>query len=220
MPTATLCSVISALLCLAVAVQDEQLQRGFLGLGLVNSQDPPGLKVISLYPAGPAEAAGLRPDDIITQHGERALRFENDREASGAFAEVAEGDLVEVVYRRNGTRFRLSMKAIAMPGEIQARSEIFLAETDLKEGFEELRRLIAEDNTLVLTRVEDHVILRRAGSTTGSVAHRGLLAALKTFPQVRAALAATRSGEEVHVKFHQDQPTGAIGASLIHRTAR
>ena len=92
------------------AAMPEPARPGWLGLGfsyhLANeSSSHNWLFVERLAPGGPAERAGLKPQDVITAIDGKALKFENDQAAIAFFGSMKPGQvLVVTVTRSSGVR--------------------------------------------------------------------------------------------------------------------
>jgi S1-C subfamily serine protease len=106
--------------------QHGRVIRGYMGLlpdDLTNAErsmrgidGSMGILLIEVYDGGPAEAAGLRVDDVILEmNGEPVY---SSRQALLISASTAPGDTVEVVGLRNGERFSVTVTAVERPEEI------------------------------------------------------------------------------------------------------
>ena len=73
----------------------------FLGVGVANSTDPAGVRVVNVVASGPAAGAGLQRGDVITAvDGKAVANMAALRAAVGAHQP---GDDVKVTYTRNGS---------------------------------------------------------------------------------------------------------------------
>ncbi len=73
----------------------------FLGVGVANSTDPAGVRVMTVVASGPASGAGLRRGDVITAIDGTAVTTETALRR--AIAAHDPGDDVKVTYTRSGT---------------------------------------------------------------------------------------------------------------------
>jgi hypothetical protein len=78
-----------------------------------------GLRVVSVSPGGPAEAAGLKANDVITSINGKALHSEDAHEAHHelfrAMRELKPDDQVAVEYQRDGKVGKAQIKAGKLP---------------------------------------------------------------------------------------------------------
>ncbi len=72
----------------------------FLGVGVANSTDPAGVRVMTVVASGPASGAGLQRGDVITAVDGTAVTTETGLRR--AIAAHQPGDDVKVTYTRNG----------------------------------------------------------------------------------------------------------------------
>lgn len=78
----------------------QKVSHPYLGVSVTRSDDG-GAVVGSVTPGSPAEKAGLRPGDVITKFGGKAI---NDSDALVAAVQGSKvGDRAEITYLRNGT---------------------------------------------------------------------------------------------------------------------
>jgi C-terminal processing protease CtpA/Prc len=79
----------------------------YLGTVPDMSENPGGVRLTGVRAGSPAETAGLKGDDIITQIGETAV---TDLQAmTKALRQHKPGDVVEIRYLREGTEQRVSV---------------------------------------------------------------------------------------------------------------
>jgi membrane-associated protease RseP (regulator of RpoE activity) len=99
---------------------------GYLGL-IADDADTSGrgLQVITVRPGSPAEAAGLRANDLLVEIDRRPLRTLDD--LSAALTTRAAGESVAITFERGGSRqivtARLSNRATAEPADAIAPLE-------------------------------------------------------------------------------------------------
>ncbi len=82
-------------------------------LGVQGSDDPAGCRVVVAVPGSPAEHAGLRPGDIITQAGEYSVRDFRDLVRVVRLKKV--GDKIPVVYLRDGETYQVEATLARRP---------------------------------------------------------------------------------------------------------
>src|SRR5512145_1396291 len=84
------------------------MQRAMLGINLGPSQSElaDGVAIASVSPGGPAEDAGLKAGDVITEINGKALKRDGEDSARGklltAMRDVKPGEKVSLAYRRDG----------------------------------------------------------------------------------------------------------------------
>lgn len=97
---------------------------GWLGLGYTyhETRGPAGrvvwLFVQQIVPAGPAEKAGLKPQDVITGINGKPLPFRGEIDALNYFSGVKPGERFEFEVRRGATRRTLTVVAVHAPPNI------------------------------------------------------------------------------------------------------
>lgn len=96
------------------------VSRAWLGLTLAAPAGS-GADVIGVRPGGPADRAGLRTGDVVTEIRGRELR--NDRDLAEAVKDLAVHETVDVRYRRNGKVLSALVKAVDVPVPGAARPE-------------------------------------------------------------------------------------------------
>jgi hypothetical protein len=78
-----------------------------------------GLRIVSVSPGGPADAAGLKANDVITSINGKALRSDDTHEAHHelfrAMRELKPDDQVAVEYQRDGKPAKTQIKAGKLP---------------------------------------------------------------------------------------------------------
>jgi hypothetical protein len=84
----------------------EMVPRGFLGLDAV--EDDKGVTVKSVLPKGPADRAGVKPGDHITEFKERTVRELND--VRRYLAKLKPGDSTKVLVDRDGKEQEITIK--------------------------------------------------------------------------------------------------------------
>lgn len=87
------------------------VQRAWLGIQPANWQG--GVLVASVVPGSPAQLAGLRPGDVITQVQNRPAVVPLD--VSAAVDALVPGDTLELQYKRGGTTQTADIKLMARP---------------------------------------------------------------------------------------------------------
>jgi putative serine protease PepD len=83
----------------AAAREGSTLQHAYLGVGIVDTSGGAGLGTI--VPGGPADRAGLKTGDVVTQVGSEKIA--NGDDLAAAVAGLAPGDKVTVKVTRNGS---------------------------------------------------------------------------------------------------------------------
>ena len=86
-------------------------QRAWLGVQLANWQG--GVLVASVVPGSPAQAAGLRPGDVVTQVQNRPAVVPLD--VSSAVDALVPGDTLQLQYKRAGATQTADVKLTARP---------------------------------------------------------------------------------------------------------
>jgi S1-C subfamily serine protease len=115
----------TALLLAAMAVAHPQ--SGWLGIGFTyNVSNAPSGRMVWLFvqqlaPGGPAERAGLKPQDVITAINGRLLWFNQEAEALRYFSEVRSGDRVALKVKRGSSTFTITVVAGNVPPDIAER---------------------------------------------------------------------------------------------------
>ena len=82
--------------------------RAFLGIQVANADGGQGAAVYSVSAGGPADQAGLRPNDVITAIGGRAVV--DQASLASALAALQPGRTVRIDVMRDGTATALSVK--------------------------------------------------------------------------------------------------------------
>jgi S1-C subfamily serine protease len=115
--------VLLAITQLVVAAPQPAGGPGWLGLGFTYEAggtprgSQPFLFVRQLAPAGPAEAAGVRPQDVITAIDGRPIRFRSTAEAVSYLHRLRRGDVVALTIRRQQKTLTIRVKAGPVPQE-------------------------------------------------------------------------------------------------------
>jgi len=104
---------------------NEQLYNAYVGIGIMIEMTDEGVKIVSVTEGGPAEAAGLRADDVITEVEGQPIS-ELGLEGTKALIRGEEGTTVRVTVRRGPQVLELDV----------LRAEIItpVAEAELLEG--------------------------------------------------------------------------------------
>ncbi|MEO6260730.1 MAG: PDZ domain-containing protein [Thermoanaerobaculia bacterium] len=115
----------TALFLAAMAVAHPQ--SGWLGIGFTfNVTKAPSGRTVWLFvqqlaPGGPADRAGLRPQDVITAINGRPLWFSQGAEALRYFSEVRLGDRIALKVKRSSSTFTITVVAGKVPPDIAER---------------------------------------------------------------------------------------------------
>ncbi|HEY0142528.1 MAG TPA: PDZ domain-containing protein [Thermoanaerobaculia bacterium] len=94
---------------------------GWIGLGYTYHRPDPGkpgwLHVQRLAPRGPAESAGLRPQDVITAIDGKPLRFAKDEEVLSFFGSLKVHQQLTFTVVRQQKTLTIKVKAVSLPPE-------------------------------------------------------------------------------------------------------
>ncbi len=114
--------------CLSGAAGAQEQAKGFLGAQLqdVTKQEadalgwesPRGAKLVKPVPGGPAEAQGLKPDDILVSLD--GVEIENVKAFVETVAKKAAGTEIKLAILRAGREKRLALKLGARPAQFAA----------------------------------------------------------------------------------------------------
>jgi putative serine protease PepD len=88
-------------------VAGKVVQHAYLGVSIAASDAPVGVRLAQIVPGGPADRAGLQPDDVITKLDGTELRTTND--LSSFIDEHEPGDEVRATYSRDGETATLTV---------------------------------------------------------------------------------------------------------------
>jgi S1-C subfamily serine protease len=99
-------------------------QPGWLGLGFTYEQGPtsggkPFLYVLQLAPSGPAQAAGMKPRDVITAINGRPVWFRTTAEAVDFFHRLRGRDSLVLTVRRQQRILTIRVAAVPLPREYE-----------------------------------------------------------------------------------------------------
>jgi S1-C subfamily serine protease len=93
---------------------------GWLGIGFTYEAGTEGkegwLHVRHVLAGSPAEAAGIKPQDLIVAVNGKPPRFKSSAEAKHSLSSLRPGDRVTFVVARAGTRRTVKVTAAPMPG--------------------------------------------------------------------------------------------------------
>ncbi len=104
----------TVLLSPAQAARPKASTPGWLGLGFVLHRDPPRkpwLHIQRVAVGGPAEQAGLRPQDVVVQINGKDIPFASDTAALDYFAARVAGEKIVFTVARPNGRVRLTLRA-------------------------------------------------------------------------------------------------------------
>ena len=101
-------------------MENGRVIRGYIGLvpddltdserSAMGIEGNAGILLVEAFAGGPADAAGLRPGDVILEmNGEPVF---SQRQALLISASTSPGDIVDIVALRDGQRFETSVTAI------------------------------------------------------------------------------------------------------------
>lgn len=110
----------AATLSPAQAARPKSSTPGWLGLGFVLHRDPPRkpwLHIQRVAAGGPAEQAGLRPQDVVVQINDKDINFASDTAALDYFAARVAGEKIIFTVARPKGRVRLTLRAISRSPE-------------------------------------------------------------------------------------------------------
>ena len=124
-------------------------ERGYLGFqGKVLK--PGELTITWVNPEGPAFAAGLKKDDVITAFDDEAFTFADEFELRDHLAWIQVGAQVRLDVMRDGRALKLSFKAADLPRNVR---EKMAEQQKMRLGWRVLERLAREgDGKLHLTK--------------------------------------------------------------------
>lgn len=97
---------------------------GWIGLGYTyhrpDAAKPGWLHVQRLAPRGPAEGAGIRPQDVITAIDGKPLRFTKDEDVLAMFGNLKPNQQLTFTVVRQQKMLTIKVRAIEMPAEAYA----------------------------------------------------------------------------------------------------
>ena|ERR1041385_8224575 len=117
-------NVVLAVLVTLTAATTPPRPPGWLGLGYTyHVTNAPAGRIVWLFvqqtaPGGPAERAGLKPQDVITAINGRPLWFSNDVDALNFFGGVKLGQTFVMQVKRGKTLRNVSVTAGKVPPDI------------------------------------------------------------------------------------------------------
>jgi len=130
--------------------------RGFFGFTF--DMETEGVRVRSIVPGGAAEAASLRPGDLVLSLGDRALAGLTHLQMHDLVAPYRVGDRVPLEVAREDRVFSVTLTLGPTPPEYRTSSEAqarFHAALFENEGLEQFFGLVRRSSVLVLRRGED-----------------------------------------------------------------
>jgi membrane-associated protease RseP (regulator of RpoE activity) len=95
---------------------EQSSQPAWLGVQLLGA--PTGALVAEVVPGSPADAAGLRPGDVITEIQGRSV--DSPVNVTNAIAVLAPGETVDLKFQRGPRTYTASAKLAARPARIQS----------------------------------------------------------------------------------------------------
>lgn len=111
----------SALLLVFLTAAATASPPGWIGLGYTyhrtDAAKPGWLHVQRLAPGGPAQSAGLRPQDVITAIDGKPLRFATDAAVLAFFRQLRTNQQLTFTVVRQQKTLTIRVKAIAPPAE-------------------------------------------------------------------------------------------------------
>ena len=115
--------IFCLLVCPAFARQEKQPTtrpaRGWLGCKLAPNEDGPGIVIKEVIEKSPAQAAGLKEDDIITKINGQAI--ENIQTFVGEMRQAKPGDEVKFTITRAGAEKDIAVKLGEAPPSTQEK---------------------------------------------------------------------------------------------------
>ena len=111
--------MICLLAALSTYAAGTERRPGWLGIGFTYQAGAEGkdgwLHIRHVLAASPAEAAGIRPQDLIVAINGKPPRFTSSVEAMRSLASLRPGDRVTLAVMRAGTRRTVKVTAALMP---------------------------------------------------------------------------------------------------------
>jgi S1-C subfamily serine protease len=165
-------TILAAILALAPAAAGPEEEEGaWLGVAVVADEDAPGggVLVAHVLPGGPAQEAGLEPEDLIRSVGGSPVALYDD--LSAALAALRPGQLVPVGVVRAGQELVLEVELgerqtralyYLDPGRLVPLERELLNEEALAHSLEAMRRAVASQKELA---ERYRAQWRRAGET-------------------------------------------------------
>ena len=199
----------------AEAETAEVAARGFLGFHFAYRASLEVLEVLALYPEGPAEKAGLRVGDRVTEVNGVRFRFTSELELNEAFDWIRPGETVELTVERGGGVETLALVASELPESIRRRKDEKREVLRQIEGNETLARLLAGDGELIFEKLADGTLRATAEGIEGSVDEEALGLLRRRHTDVDQRLGAMRPGDRLRLRITQDP-----GAGVTIRWAR
>ena len=202
---------------LGIAIQDvtDELASSF------GVREREGVLVADVMRGGPAEAAGLRPGDVIVELSGTRIREVPDLQRR--VAAVAPGQTVAVGIVRDQTPQRLSVRIGEMPAE---EPQVAAADPE-PEGFGLQIEALAPDTAerlglsfsqgLLVTDVAGGGPADRAGLRRGDVILEVDRQRVHDAPALQRALAAVPAGRSVLVRVHRPGAGGRIQYLVLER---
>ena len=202
-------------------MRGETIERGYLGVGIQTLTDDirdslgleasvKGAFIGQITPGGPAERAGLQPEDIIVSLDGRAVETSTDLTRQVARAKV--GDSLRLGVLREGRRITINLRAARRPPENELRAGTSSDEQlqpqspqapagEIVEGMRVAqltatlrnRFSIGDDiDGVVVTAVEPRSAAGRMGIPAGLVIVRANNRSVSSIAEFRTAVAAAR----------------------------
>ena len=207
--------VMLAAWVMASAMFANDAGRAWLGI-IVTSEPGGGARLLAVVPGGPAERAGLRPDDVLLELD--GWPWSDEAAAEGWLARIRPEQ--QVAYRVE--RSAVEHVGLLVVGSRAERSGSFVVAPvpsvtrtagGFRPGFvpvaipETVRRSLGapDDLGVLLGAVEPRSAAEIAGFRTGDVVTRFGEHPVRSPTEVYSALRATRSGDPVAVEFVRDR---------------
>jgi serine protease Do len=205
--------------------------RGWLGIAIQDVTDElassfgvrerEGVLVAGVIKGGPAEAAGLRPGDVVVELSGAKVREVPDLQRR--VAAVTPGQTVALVVVRDGQAQRLNVRI----GEMPAEEPVTAAVDPEPDGFGLQIEALAPDSAerlglpfeqgLLVTDVAGGGPADRAGLRRGDVILEVDRQPVHDAPSLHKALAAVPTGRSVLVRVHRPGPGGRTQYLVLQR---
>lgn len=201
-PLATIESIVEQL------INDGRVQRGFLGITMNFGREPvlvdgqfrgAGVRVSQVSPQGPAEQAGLRPGDIITEINGQVLTSSDVLRA--VVSTTPPLQTLPVTVLRNGDPVTLQVTLGQMPDEILLSQAVGRIQMSLGMAIRD------GENAAIVAFVEPSSVAARSGFAQGALIERIGDEVITSATDAFAALyrQGLLDGQPVQVRVRQDE---------------
>lgn len=114
----------------SVAAPALRTPPGWLGLGYTyNVTSTPGVRIVWLFvrqvaPGGPADQAGVKPQDVITEINGRKISFKDEFDALTFFGRIKPGDTLRLTLKRGRITTKIAIVASSLPSDMAQQRRI------------------------------------------------------------------------------------------------